>query len=112
MTRTCMECGGDMPTRKPGKPGRKPSKFCHRACSRSFHQRRSNRGGIIYDLAMDMRKNRTAGAFGNLCHQISLFLQQDAADGRQSFLNYSGQPIPYVIPHADPMTPRKDANDG
>lgn len=113
MARECLECGGDLPKRVPGKAGRKPSKFCHRSCRRAFHQRRASRGAIVYDLVMSMRKFRANGAtLGDLFHQASIYLNRDKEDGRQSFLDYTGEPIPWVFPEADPMTPRKAANDG
>lgn len=105
-----MECGGDLPVKKAGQAGRKASKFCCTQCRHKFHARRASRGAILYDLAMTMRKKRRKDGFGNFCHQISLFLQQDREDGRQSFFDYEGEPIPWQTPDADPMVPRKDAD--
>lgn len=113
MKRNCMECGIDLPPKKPGKAGRGASRFCGKRCCDKFHARRQSRGAIFYDLVMSNRKFREKGAkLGDIFHQASVYLNQDKEDGRQSFLDYTGEPIPWVFPKPDPMTPRKAANDG
>lgn len=94
---TCKECAE--PTGKPN-----GVKFCSKACGKAFNNRRMTRGALIYDLAMTMRKDRETGAFGNLCHQIGLFLAADREEGRVSHNDYRDEPIPYQIP----TTKRKD----
>ena len=95
-----------MPVPVAGKAGRKPSKFCHKSCRHKYHHRRASRGAIVYDLAMKMRKERAKGGFADLCHQLTLFLGQDKADGRKTYYSYDKEPIPWHTPDADPMKPR------
>jgi len=73
------------------------AKFCGTKCRKAFNNRRMSRGAIIYDLAMIYRKDRKPGALGDLCHQISIFIQADNADGIKSYNDYS-QGIPWNIP--------------
>jgi len=101
----CKECGGHIAANievDSSRAGKKKTKFCSTMCRKKYNNRRANRGAILYDLALTMRKGRAPGAFGDLCHQITLFLQADKEDGRITHNNYKGEPIPYITPKSDP----------
>lgn len=74
----CKECGTDL-RQKTWKH------FCDVKCRRTFNNRRQSRGAILYDMAMTFRKRRGPDDFSNLCHQISIYLQDDQHRGHQSF---------------------------
>ena len=96
--KSCVECGGafNAVSRKTA-AGVNKSRFCGTPCRKKFNNRRMVRGAILYDLSMTMRKDRKDGSFGDLCHQISLFLAADREAGRQTHNTY-GKSIPYQIP--------------
>ena len=102
----CMECGVPIAKKVPGTAGKQATTYCSKKCNKKYNARKRNRGAVIYDLALEMRQKRLPGAFGDLCHQISLFLQQDAADGRQTYIEHGGKNIPYMFPPADPINER------
>lgn len=99
----CVECGKPIRAKEEGKAGRKPSRYCSSACRLKFNSRRAKRGAILYDIAMKMRKERQQGGFGELCHQISIFLDADKKDGRKTYVDYGDKPIPWHFPKPDPM---------
>lgn len=102
MTHTCQECGAVVIKPKTSTRN-KTARFCSRACRTKFDNRRSTRGRMIYDLAMHWRKNRDdKDALSVLCHQLGIFIDRDTTDGRVTFNDYRGAPVPFLFPPHDP----------
>lgn len=96
----CDECGGLIPPPSEISKHRASKRFCSIKCKGKYNNRRATRGAAIYDLGMVWRRDRTKEALSDLCHQIGIFLRQDASDGRQTFNRHDV--FPYIIPRDDP----------
>jgi hypothetical protein len=72
--RVCRECGKGIPARH----GRE---FCTDICRRSFHNRKAQRGALLFDVLMALRFDRSRAkdhaALSLLCRMASAFRAQD-----------------------------------
>jgi predicted nucleic acid-binding Zn ribbon protein len=79
----CRECGEGFLARRAGR------EFCSDRCRRIFHNRKTARGALLYDLVMALRYDRkraaTSRAFSLLCRMAAAFKAEDDRAGRQSW---------------------------
>lgn len=81
----CRECGRDFTAK------RTDAVFCGEPCRKDYNNRRSMRGGELYDLVMEMRFDRKRAsatkAWSQLCAVAGRFRDEDNAkrDGRPSW---------------------------
>lgn len=87
--RRCAECGEPYGATSHNRPFR-VTRFCSERCKRTFNNRRMTRGAPLYDAAMRWRKERTPGAFTDLCHLLSGWIGDDAEEraGLPSYNHY------------------------
>lgn len=83
MTRHCRECG------QPFAAKRAHGHFCASACRSKYNNRRIQRGGEVYDLAMEWRFARNTATerktYSMLCTLLGRFNDEDKERGRRSW---------------------------
>lgn len=88
----CLECQGEA----------KGKQFCSAICRSSFHNRRTKRGALVYDVMMIALADPEAFAQGNfkarLQVQLTAWRAEDTAAGRLRTWSLSRE-VGYDLPH-------------